>query len=664
MNQRQIFLRDILTVLFKRKTLIVSFVVVVFAAVFVGNYLWPETYESVAKVQVMRGRETVGVDPTVLDGAALPMVQMTNYDVNTTIDLVTSNDVLRKVVEETGLDKAMTGGALRALRAALRRVQYSLRFAVPPDPIQEAADELREAILVEPVRDSYVLEIRCRMANPELARKVLASLVGQFQEKYKEVYSTRELQPFFQTQLDRVTQQLNAMQTKLEEFRNQNNIVSLNVERDLLVEQYTAAQRLMNQLSESEAVAARVEGAADGDTEIVAALSRQTESTVVTELQLRLLDKIVERNRMVNSLGPRHPQVLGILNEIQALSTRLKEAIASTRELTRRKLQDIEQQMQRINTRMGELENLERDVKLTAESYEYYKQKIEESTVYDKMAEHNISSIRVTSSPTLPDNPISPRRFLNLVLALIGGVIGGVSIAFFIEYLDHGLKTPEDVEYYLKLAPLASYFRSPYEQLDPRQSQRLSAMLGSLYPGRAIQIAMVASSVGGEGAHRVARALAEAQSEDPESRTLLLDCVGDGLGDAPSGRGILDVLDGDCSLDDVTARKNNLYIIGRGARKECPAYLWTSERMRSLLSRLRDEYTRIIVHTAPITLSHDALHMSRWADGILLVIRADSTRREVVQRALDSLGEAKGRVMGAVLTERKQVIPQAVYRRI
>ncbi len=56
MDQRQIFLRDILTTLFKRKLFIILFVVAVFALVFVGNYIWPPTYESMAKVQVTRGR--------------------------------------------------------------------------------------------------------------------------------------------------------------------------------------------------------------------------------------------------------------------------------------------------------------------------------------------------------------------------------------------------------------------------------------------------------------------------------------------------------------------------------------------------------------------------------------------------------------------------------
>lgn len=45
MDQRQIFLRDILTTLFKRKLFIILFVVAVFALVFVGNYIWPPTYE-------------------------------------------------------------------------------------------------------------------------------------------------------------------------------------------------------------------------------------------------------------------------------------------------------------------------------------------------------------------------------------------------------------------------------------------------------------------------------------------------------------------------------------------------------------------------------------------------------------------------------------------
>ncbi|MCP4640152.1 MAG: hypothetical protein GY851_06960, partial [bacterium] len=65
MDQRQIFLRDVLTVLFKRKYLVAFFAVVVIGVVFVGNQMWPETYESTAKVRLIRGRTTSQTDPSV-----------------------------------------------------------------------------------------------------------------------------------------------------------------------------------------------------------------------------------------------------------------------------------------------------------------------------------------------------------------------------------------------------------------------------------------------------------------------------------------------------------------------------------------------------------------------------------------------------------------------
>ena len=86
--------------------------------------------------------------------------------------------------------------------------------------------------------------------------------------------------------------------------------------------------------------------------------------------------------------------------------------------------------------------------------------------------------------------------------------------------------------------------------------------------------------------------------------------------------------------------------------------------MRSLLDGIKQHYDRIVFHVAPVLQGHDALNLARLADGAVVVIRADSTRREVVQRAMELLAEAKGRVLGAVLTERKQVIPTLVYRRL
>ena len=666
MEQRQIHLRDILTVLFKRKKFIIFFVVLVFALVFVGNYVWPPTYESTARVQIKRGRETIAVDPSVLKGVSSPMVQMSTYDVNTIIDLVYSNDVLLKVVKDTGLAGGQTGGLLQIVRGAVRDLQYALKFKTPGDIEQEAADELHKTIHVDPVKDSYVLELRCRMARADLAHQVLTDLIQVFKEKHREVYSTEELTDFFEKQVSEVKGELEKAQQALEKFHEEHDVIALEARQDLLSEEYTKNERLLAQLQESEKATQAVEGDLT-DADIVNALSQETESTVVTEIQLRLFDKIVDRNKMTKTWGAAHPQVEGIKKEILELNQQLKDVIVRVREITEAKQEAIKGEISENSKLAAQLEQLDREVEMAGEFYETYNQKYKEAKIYKEMAAYSsgaISTIVETSQPTRPDNPISPRKLFNLVLALIGGIVGGVAIAFFLEYLDHGLKTPEDVEHYVQVSPLASFFRSPYEQLDPKESQRLSALLESA-EGKDREMVLVASSVGGEGAHRVARALAEAYADDPDARTLLLDFMGDGLEPRPSGRGILDVLDGECSLHDVLSQLGGLYVVGRGSKKDCPSYVWNSDKMASLIEGLRGEFHRIIVHAAPVLQAHDALHLARYADAMLLVIRADSTRREVVQRAVGTLGEeAKQKIVGAVLTERKQVIPKIVYRRM
>jgi len=169
----------------------------------------------------------------------------------------------------------------------------------------------------------------------------------------------------------------------------------------------------------------------------------------------------------------------------------------------------------------------------------------------------------------------------------------------------------------------------------------------------------VASSVAGEGSQRVARSLAEAKAENPNGKTLLVDFVGD-----TDGPGFVDILLGTSAMEELVALDGNLYTLGRGSRGEYPTYLWTSKQMDALLIELKSRFEQVIFHVSPVLLSNDALNLARVADGVVIVIRADSTRREVVQRAMDMIAGAKGKVIGAVLTERRQVIPSAVYRKI
>lgn len=664
MEQRQFFLRDILSVIFKHKFLITAFPLAVFVIVFVGNYIWPPTFESEARVRLMRGREVSQTDSTVTQAPeSITMVQMGVEDVNSEIELLYSDDLLRRVVLEMGFDKDpnfpysdwMLIGPLRVVTWTIDSTLYFIGLKNRPDNVTKAVDKLRERIITKPIRDSYVLEVRLRMGSPQKAQQILERLLEDYQQYHIEIFSNKKSVPFFKEQRQRVEEQLAKAQADLQAFRKEANISLLSTEEELLLQQYTDAKKVLTQLEEiSEAVSA-----SDLDSSVISSLSGQTDSPVVREMQLRLLELLLEQNRVIQSLGPKHPQVLSIREQVRIAQNNLLEAIANTRALTQKKADQVEERLMALNETKSVVQKKEMDAGIASGQYDYYSRKLEEAYVADELALESISNVRIISSPSLPIDPVIPSKLMNLAMAIVGGILGALALAFFFDYLDHGIKTPEDVEFYTKLSPLASFWKG--RKLDMREAERLAILLDAERETGKGAVLQVTSSVNGEGASAVAGGLAQAFSNDPQSRTLLIDFTGDIPG-TKSGPGVSDVLMGSEGIDKVFTTNDTLTVVGRGAQGD--AYLWGSGTMDNLMNDLRARYQYIVFSVGPILQTHDALKLARHVDGVIVTIKADSTRREVVNRAVETLKEAKPKVLGAVLTERTQSIPQAVYRRI
>lgn len=664
MDQRQFFLRDILSVIFKHKALILLFPAVVFFVVFVANYVWPPTYESEARIRLMRGREVSQADTTVTQSSdTITMIQMGIEDVNSEIELLHSADLLERVVLAMGFDKDpnfpysdwVFHQPSRALRYTINGILYTLNLKNRPDNLTIAIDELRDRIITQPIRDSHVLEVRLRMGTAQKAQEILQEILKHYKDFHIEVFANDRSVPFFTQQRERVEQALLKAQAELQEFRKSANISLLTTEEELLLQQYADGRRVLSQLAEISAVVG-----GDLDSSVIASLSGQTDSTVVREMQLRLLELLLEQNRIVQSLGPRHPQVISIKEQVRIAQNNLIEAIANVKRVTESKMESLQARLNALGDTKARLQKLEQDGQILSEQYEYYSQKLEEARVADELAAQSISNVRIVSSPSRPIDPIVPSKLMNLALAIVGGILGALALAFLLDYLDHGLKTPEDVEYYTRLSPLASFWKAAGARLDSREAERLAVMLDAGRGGDS-QVLEVTSAVNGEGAPAVAAALADAFAGSPDVRALLLDFTGDAPGVRP-GPGLADVLLGSASVDSVFTTGDRLTVVGRGTQAD--SYLWGSRGMDDLVAELRRRYQYVVLSVGPILQSHDAIKLARHADGLLIVIKADSTRREVVSRAVETLKDAKPKVIGAVLTERTQNIPQAVYRRI
>jgi protein-tyrosine kinase len=107
-----------------------------------------------------------------------------------------------------------------------------------------------------------------------------------------------------------------------------------------------------------------------------------------------------------------------------------------------------------------------------------------------------------------------------------------------------------------------------------------------------------------------------------------------------------------------------LWLVTSGSSAEDGQSLLSSERMRLRMSELRAEFDYVLIDTPAVGSSNDATVLGSSTDGLVLVLKANSSRRETARGAIHDLRTAKVRVLGAVLNQRTFPIPQSIYDRL
>jgi len=90
-------------------------------------------------------------------------------------------------------------------------------------------------------------------------------------------------------------------------------------------------------------------------------------------------------------------------------------------------------------------------------------------------------------------------------------------------------------------------------------------------------------------------------------------------------------------------------ILTSGKTPPNPSEMLESRSMENLIERLKDEYDVIIIDSAPLQAVTDAQILSRKADGTIIVVRAEKTKRESVIQAEELLKKVDANILGIVL---------------
>jgi len=130
--------------------------------------------------------------------------------------------------------------------------------------------------------------------------------------------------------------------------------------------------------------------------------------------------------------------------------------------------------------------------------------------------------------------------------------------------------------------------------------------------------------------------------------------------------GLAEALQGSESIRQFAQQlsRPNLWLLSCGSQNENSQKLLTVERMRRRMSELRAEFDFVLLDAAPLNLSNHAITLGNWCDGVVLVIKANSSTRKAARKALEGLQAAKVPVLGAILNQRTFPIPDSIYHRL
>jgi len=204
-----------------------------------------------------------------------------------------------------------------------------------------------------------------------------------------------------------------------------------------------------------------------------------------------------------------------------------------------------------------------------------------------------------------------------------------------------------------------------------RELSTLRAGIEQIFPDSAPRSLLFAGSVPGEGASTVAARFAQLLAHDPRLKVSLIDAdFRNGekrvIEPAERGAGLASVLAGRISVSQAVkaTTMGRLDVLPSEGVFGNVYQVCSEEHVAPLLAALQQKYHYTLLDAAPVLSAPETPVLSGLVDGVVVVVRAGRTKREIVRRSLDLLRKYHARVLGVVMNRQQYVIPEFIYRRL
>ncbi len=566
----------------------------------------------------------------------------------------------------------------------------------------DAVKGLQDALsIVRRSREANLIDVAYRGTDPQLVRAVPNLLVARFiiDRQHAQQTESRTMAAFLREQTANMAGQLQAAEETLRRFREANHVVNLPQQASSGVSHLADLRAQRNEFeAERRALAQLLRTAVDSTSSSSLRTAVAFPTLLRNQAGALLLSSLAEvENRRSELLSRRSPQDF----DVQVLTRRIDDLRAQLRGIASTYLQGLsnqivaidntlvtsDAQLQSIPAKEIRLAELERNVGGLEQIYTQLQSQLKEAELGEAAQD---PSVRLVDAALLPRTPVSPRPMLSLTLALVTGLIVGLSGALVREYRDRALHTRHDVlaatgipvlgviphgvgVAMVRRQPMLVYKR-PLEG-DGRRTLafgpgcqaeiaeafvRLAANVGFAGPNGALQVVMVTSALPGEGKTTSAVNLALTAARRG-ANVLLIDAdlrrgTIHGLFRLNRIPGFSEVLAGTRTVEDVVRRVEveggkDLHVVTMGGAVKNASQLFGAVDLATVFGALRLEYELIVIDSSPMNVVADATLLATISDGVIVVARAGITVPEALNVTLEQLSNVRAPVVGTVLND-------------
>lgn len=704
--EEQVHLRDYLRVILKHQWTVITVFAVIVVTVAINTFTATPIYEATTRLVIEKE------NPNVVSIQEVMAVDASGTDFyQTQYKIIESRTVAREVLtrlspaqmemlfpepEASFLSdlKQTIYGWISSIGSLFKTEDEAMSESVSKALVESSrVSAFIKNIQVSPIRNSRLVDVSFEAEDPVLAANVANTIAAGYIDKNLEIKlaAAQNAVKWLHNRIDEERDKVEEAEQALLRYKEEHGIITdFTSDAENITAQKLAQLNTKVVEAESERVEAETRynqaAALGGSPDMLGSIPEVLGNELIQQIKEMEVGLYKRMSELSKKYGRNHPQMVAIRSELMSVRERLSQEVnrvinslqneyrvaLAREESLKAALAQQKKDSLGLNQKAIQYGVLRREAESARHMYDLLIKRFKETALTEDMKTGNI---RVIDRAEVPNSPVKPRKKLNLILAIIVGLATGLGLAFFFEYLDNTVKIPEDIKQHLKipfLGPVPLFETQSAGNPGPDGNPALVTLhapkssASESYRGIRTnilfssaeappQVVLITSAGPREGKTITTLNLGIAMAQ-AGSKVMILDCdmrrpqIHKAFGLAKD-RGISNLLVGSEDVDGALVHTPipNLDVIPCGPIPPNPSEMLGSKRMAALLDRLRKGYTHILIDSPPATAVTDPVILSKSVDGVVLVIRAGDTAREIVRNCVGQFQAVGAHILGAIL---------------